>query len=152
PGKRRWRGEVALADADARRHELAAARLHLAAIASQLYDDLYVAERALELNREYRAELRAHRYTLSAHLVAGHAWQDDALKVDIDLVGADQARVELEAERDLAIARINELLRRRPDLPLPPTPATLPLPAAPAEETAALQVRALRARPSLSAA
>jgi outer membrane protein TolC len=152
PGKRRLRGEVALAEADARRYDLDAVRLRLATMASRLYYDLYVAERALEVNAEYQAELSTHRDTLSAHLAAGHAWQDDALKVDIELVEAMQAKVELEAERDLIIARMNELLHRRPELPLPPTPETLALAASPQGESAALQELALRDRPALSAA
>jgi hypothetical protein len=50
PGKRRLAGEAALAAAAAAAAEIGVIRLELAELASALYDDYYVATRALEIN------------------------------------------------------------------------------------------------------
>ena len=54
PGKLRLRGEIALAEAEAAAHDFAAVRLRLATMASLLFDDYYLAARALEVNHHHR--------------------------------------------------------------------------------------------------
>jgi outer membrane protein TolC len=152
PGKRRLRGQVALAEAQAAREDYEAVRLRIALMAAQLYYELYVTERAIAIYGELEAELRSHSQTLNAHLAAGHAWQDDALKVDVDLGEVEQVQIELAAERDLIEAQLNELLHRRPDLPLPAAPEALAAPAAVAQSSEQLQAVALERRPELRAA
>jgi len=56
----------------------------------------------------------------------------------------------LERMRQVAIARINTLLRRWPDAPLPPPPSELQAPAAPEDKNLAWQM-ALQQRPDLAA-
>ncbi len=47
PGKRRLRREIAEAEAEAVAHDVDTVRLHLATVASLLFDDYYVVERAI---------------------------------------------------------------------------------------------------------
>lgn len=152
PGKRRLRGQVALAEAEAARQDYEAIKLRIALIATHLYYELYATERAIAINIEYEKELEEHRETLSAHLAAGHAWQDDALKVDVELGEVVQAGVDLDADRDIVVAQINELLHRSPELPLPRLPQTLEVPDAGERSTDELQSIAVKNRPELRAA
>lgn len=152
PGKRRLRGHVVLAEAEAAREDYEAVRLRVAQMAALLYYELYATDRALAINAEYRTELEQHRTTLTAHLAAGHAWQDDAHKIDVDLGEVRKARVDLEAERDVIVAQLNELLHRSPELPLPPPPSSLPMPEAPGASAEELRARAVRQRPEMRAA
>jgi len=152
PGKRRLRGQVALAEADAARHDAAAVKLRIAQMAAHLYYELYATTRAIEITSEFERELEAHREMLTAHLAAGHAWQDDALKVEVDLGETTQRRIDLEAQRDIASAQLNELLHRDPALPFPLLPESLPTPP-PIEETVAqLTELAASSRPEVRAA
>ena len=152
PGKRRLRGQVALAEAEAAQQDYQAVRLRVALMAAHLYYELYATERAVAINAEFESELEQHRDTLTAHLAAGHAWQDDALKVDVDLGEVAQARIDLEADRDVLVAQVNELLHRSPELPLPPLPASLALPLTVEESSADLQAIALQMRPEMGSA
>ena len=152
PGKRRLRGEVALAEAEAARQDYEAVRLRLAAMAASFYYDLWAVERAVAIYREFERELEAHRKTLVAHLAAGHAWQEEALKVEVDLGETVQARIDLEGEREIIAAQLNELLHRRPDLPLPPLPESLEPPGDLDRSAGQLQDLALELRPELDAA
>ncbi|HUH00779.1 MAG TPA: TolC family protein, partial [Kofleriaceae bacterium] len=85
PGKRRLRGEVALAEADAARHDYLAVRQRLALMAAQLYYDYFLLERALEINADHAALLEDYLDVVTRYLETGRAWQDDALKLDVDL-------------------------------------------------------------------
>ncbi len=152
PGKRRLRGEVALAEADAARYEVDRVRLRVALMAVQLYYDLYATTRSIEITTEFEAELEAHRKALTAHLAAGHAWQDDALKVEVDLGETSQRRLDLEGQRDILRAQLNQLLHRQPETPLPPMPRTLIAPEAVSSSSLELQEIALKARPELGSA
>jgi outer membrane protein TolC len=57
PGKLGLRGEMALAEADAAGESVAAQRLRLAAVASNAFDEYWLAARALETNAEHQALL-----------------------------------------------------------------------------------------------
>ena len=59
---------------------------------------------------------------------------------------------ELNMHREVIAAQLNELVHRRPELPLPAPPSTLAAPAPATESSAQLQAIALRERPELRAA
>jgi outer membrane protein TolC len=76
--------------------------------------------------------------------------QQDLLQADVELADLDRRRLELQRMQRVATARINTLLRRWPDAPLPPPPARLDASAPPADVSLLWQT-ALRQRPDLAA-
>lgn len=151
PGKRRLRGEVALAEAEASQEDVRTVRQRLALMATQLYYDYFLVERALAINVEHIALLEQYGETITRYLETGRAWQDDALKVEVDLAELAKERVALESQRDVIVAQLNALLHRRPSAALPAPPAELELPPAIAADQAELAELALRRRPELRA-
>jgi outer membrane protein TolC len=150
PGKRRLRGESALALAEAAEGDLAALRLELALEASRLLDDYGIAARALEINAQHQALLDELRAVALARYEAGQASQQDPLQAETELAELLHAEVEIRAALRGAQQRLNALLHRDPDAGLPPpAPLELPAPLADAEEQLAA---ALRERPELRAA
>jgi len=132
PGTRRLRGEVALADADAAREAFEAARLRLATAASLLFDDLYVAARALEVNEHHHGLLEELQAVARSRYEAGEVSAGAALQAEVELGQLARERATLEAEARVAGHALNALLHRAPDAPLPPPPARLgPAPLAP---------------------
>jgi outer membrane protein TolC len=151
PGKRRLRGDVVLAEADAAREDYLAARQRLALMAAQLYWDYYLAERALEINAEHTALLTEYGQTVENFLVTGKAGQDDAFEVDIDLAQLQRQRTALESDRDVTVAQLDALLHRHQRAPLPAPAAEVALPVALSASREALHERALAQRPELRA-
>ncbi len=151
PGKRRLAGEVALAEAEAAKGALEAVRLDLALMASNLYDDLYVVARAIEINEQHQGLLRQFKKAAEAQYVAGRASQQDPLQAEVELAHLEHDRILLDAERDVVIAQLNGLLRREPGAPLPPPPAEEPAREAHEVDGRALADEALAARPELRA-
>jgi outer membrane protein TolC len=152
PGKRRLAGEAALAMAEAEAAEIDVVRLELAQMASELFDDYYVAARALEINAHHRVLYEQMKKSAEAQYVAGRAAQQDPIQAEVQLARLERERITLEAERDQIIARFNGLLHRAAWMALPPPPADIELAEAPTGTSAELQELALRRRPQREAA
>ena len=152
PGKRRLRGEVALAEAEASSQEFEEERLRLAATASLLFDEYYLAARSLERNASHLALLEELSQVALARYESGTASQQDALLAEAELADLLHGAVLLETAQRRAAARINTLLHRLPELPLPPPPAALAVPTELDVDVATLTERALVERPELRAA
>jgi outer membrane protein TolC len=152
PGKLRLRGEIALAEAEAAAQDFAAARLRLAAMASLLFDDYYLADRALEVNHHHRKLMGELRSVASARYEAGEISAQGALRAEFELVELERAGLGLETARDLARAQLNGLLHRDPGLPLPPAPASLEVADSAPPELDRELAAALAGRPELRAA
>ncbi len=148
-GRRDLAGDAALAEADAMREDVAAVRLRLAALASSLYDDYYVAARSLDVDAHHRALLAQMRASAEAQYTAGRASAQDPLQVELELAMAERERLMHETEQRVVVARINGLLHRDLDAALPPAPAQLPVLPASQEDLAARTAAALRERPEL---
>ena len=151
PGKLSLRGEVALAEAEAAEHDVAAVRLRLATMASLLFDELWVADRALAINAEHLELLDEFLHIATARYEVGEASQQDPLQAEVELAHGLHRDVVLTTVRRVAREQLNVLLHRRPDLPLPPPPGAFELPAPEQAEREALVAEALRARPELRA-
>jgi len=151
PGKRGLRGEVALAEAEAASHEYEEERLRLAATASLLFDEYYLAARGAELNARHRELVEELSAAALGRYEAGSAMQQDALLAESELADLLHGDVLLETSQRRAAERINTLLHRAPELPLPPPPATLEVPAQSELDASALTERALVQRPELRA-
>lgn len=124
PGKLRLRGEAALAEAEAAGGDLESLRLELALAASKLYADHHLAARALAINREHVAVLEDLHSVALARYAAGEDSKASALSAELALARALYAQDALATEARLVVARLNALLHRPAELPLPPAAAS----------------------------
>lgn len=148
PGKRRARGAAAEAEAEAAFQDYRDALLELTAEASLRFDDWYLVHRAIEINAQHLRLLDDIREVAASRYAAGLAPQQDPIQAEVESAKLLQLDAELRAEARVVAARINSLLHRRPDLPLPPPPARLPEPEP--LSPGGLQEAALAARPDVA--
>ncbi|MEJ7600222.1 MAG: TolC family protein [Kofleriaceae bacterium] len=147
PGKRRLKGDVAAAEAEAMRGDVEAVRLELAQMASGLFDDYYLVTRSLVINAHHQELVARVKKAAEAQYVVGRAAQQDPLQAEVELAQLESDHVSLEAELDLVVAQLNRLLHRAPQLKLPRPPATLPSYKASTETVAQLQDLAISKLP-----
>ncbi len=119
------RKQVARATAEAANHDLDALRLHLAAIARGAFSDWVFVHRALEINAANQSVLTELRSVARVRYTTGQAPQEDVLQADVQRTLLKQQRLEWERQRTALQARMNALLDRLPQAPIPP-PADLP--------------------------
>ena len=156
PRRRELAGEAALADADAARADYGTLRLALAEAAVQAFDDDNVAARAVEVNAHHRAMLDQILASVRTQYTVGRAGQADLLEAEGEVIALERERLMLDTQQRAATARINRMLRRRPDAALPPPPDQLPA-AAPAtlvvqDPKAAAEARVRERRAELAGA
>lgn len=149
-GKREARGRMAQAEANAAFQDIQAARLQAVETARFAYFEYYLVDRQLDLNAEDRESKLEFRRTASTRYQANLVSQRDVLSADLALAEVDRRQLELVRMRRVAVARINTLLLRTPDAPLPPPPARLDLGAEPAAPEM-LRSLAIQQRPDLAA-
>ncbi len=125
PGKRDLRGRVARAEAAAARLDIADARLRLSEAATLAFLDYYLVRRELELNDDNARNMQEFRDTANAKYQTNLVTQQDVLQADVELADLKRRRFELDRMEQVAVARINTLLHRQPDVPLPDPPARL---------------------------
>lgn len=148
PGKTRLRADAARAEARAADRSVDQVRLALAEAAVRLYADWYLVARARAVNRDHRGLLAELRRAAEAQYTAGMAPQQDVLRADLTLAELAQEELELSSQAKVVALRINALLHRPLDAPLPDAPAELVVP----DAAAAPQVDgALATHPALSA-
>jgi outer membrane protein, heavy metal efflux system len=150
PGKLRLRGEVSEHQADAAHAEQLGVRDQLLAEAKEAYFEFFLAQRALEINAGAQDILEDTIANAVARYEAGTAIKQDALQAEVERERLRHRDVMLHRMERVALARLNSLLNRRPELPLPPPPEAMSLPAIPASREK-LQRLALRQRPELQA-
>ncbi len=151
PGKLALRGERALAEADAAGNAVDTERIQLAALASRLFDEYWLAERALETNAQHVTLLdQAHGVALSRYS-AGEGSQQDVLAAETEEAMLSHREIELGAERRILAERINTLLHRPPELELPTSPRELTSEPTRDLDEPGLVARALEQRPELRA-
>jgi outer membrane protein, heavy metal efflux system len=151
PGKRELRGNAAAAEANAMQGEMGDTRLRLAEITRMAYYDLYLAGRMTEVNATTQKLLTQFREIARNKYTVGQATEQDVLQTDVELANLQSRSTGLSRDVQVAKSRINTLLHRLPDSPLPPPAAKLPLRDAIPEATV-LQGLAARSRPDLYAA
>lgn len=150
PGTLRLRGEAARAEAGAAAEDLQTVRLELATAASLLYDDYYLIHRALVINAEHVRLLGDFQRIATARYAAGQAPQQDPIQAEVELAHLVHREMVLETEREVLAARINTLLHRPPQTPLPPPVERLSVPELEALDPAGLEAAAVAARPELA--
>jgi len=150
PGKLRLRGNMASAEASAMEWEVADTRLMLAEAAAMAFFDYYQADRQLAVNAANSRLMQEFRDIAKVRYEAGQVSQQDVLQADVELADLEARRAELQRERKIAAVRINTLLHREAEHPLPPPPEKVGVPAA-LPAGGALVELALDARPDLAA-
>src|SRR5262245_23865509 len=110
PGKLRLRGEIALADAEAAAGDFEDARLRLAEQASLLFDDYYLASRAIEINAAHLGLLEELRRIATARYATGVGSQQDPLAAELEHARLLHEERSLRTERQVTAARMNALL------------------------------------------
>jgi outer membrane protein TolC len=152
-GKRGFETSAAAAEADATKSDYEAMRRELALSAVVLYDQYFISARAIEINAHHVEIMRAMRDAATAQFQAGRGSAQDPLQAEAELAHMEHDTAILASQRDVTVAQMNELLHRAPELPLPPPPAELPMPAIPgAVETEHLETDAVAHRSEITAA
>jgi outer membrane protein TolC len=128
----------------------------LAAMAGGLFADYYLVTRELEVTARHHELVERLKQAATGRYAAGLAQQSEPLRAEVELGHLHHRTIELEAEREIVVARINALLHRPSASPLPPPPPDLAGPTAeepPGDALAAeaLAARALAQRPQLGA-
>jgi outer membrane protein TolC len=149
-GKRALRGCAASAEADAMKGDIGDTRLRLAEATRTAFYDYYLTWRQMEVNTSTRQILTQFREIAGNKYQVGQATQQDVLQADVELATLETRRTELARDQRLATARINTLLHRTVDCPLPPPPTKVVLrDSLPLVES--LQQAAAQSRPDLFA-
>ncbi len=120
PGKRRLRGRAANAEAGAAWHESADTRLEIIRAAQTAFYDYYLAWRLLQLNARNTQLARESHETAQFRYSTNLGLQQDVLSAELELLELQRRNLELRRMEWVAVARINTLLHRPPDFPLPP--------------------------------
>ena len=99
--------------------------------AAMAFYEVYAADRTLRIMHQSRRLLRNLVRTTETMYTVGAARQADVLRAQVELARMTEDVVRMDAMRDVAIARLNALLDRAMDHPVPPAaeprwPADLP--------------------------
>jgi outer membrane protein, heavy metal efflux system len=150
-GKRSLRGSAASADADVMRGDIGDVRLRLTETTRTVFYDYYLVRRRMETLAATRRLLTQFREIAWNKYQVNQTTQQDSLQADVELASLESRASELSRDEKIAVARINTLLHREPNHPLPAPPSQLPVAGAllPAEQ---LQETAIQSRPDLYAA
>jgi outer membrane protein, heavy metal efflux system len=124
-GKRTARGAAAQADASAMFHDVRDARLQLAQTTRMAFFEYYLVVRELEINHDNLQLTREFRDTAQSKYENNQVTQQDVLQADVEFATTRRRLLELSRMKRIAIARLNTLLRRNPDRPIPSPPSVL---------------------------
>ncbi len=149
-GKRGAKAAMDRAMADSMKGDYEGARLGMALTASTLYDELYSAERMLELNRHHIMYLGQMKESAEARYVASAASLQDPIEAEVAIARMEKDQASIEALIVVLRARINSLLHRPPAAALPPMPDSLGVLPPETLDAETLQQVALDSRPELA--
>ncbi|MBI3863187.1 MAG: TolC family protein [Planctomycetia bacterium] len=148
--KRELRGQAAQWNAVAASYDHADLQLRLAEAAQLAFFDYYLVFRQRELNDANLQAVGAFHDTAKSKFESNQVTQQDVLQAEVELARIEQRRVELDQSHEVAVARINLLLHREPQHPLPPPPRQLGAPAG-RPDVGELRRAAIEQRPDLAA-
>ena len=149
-GKRELRGEMARWDAAASSWDANEVQLRLETAARIAFFDYYLVHQELSLNQKNLEVTQDFRSTAKTKYEANQVSEQDLSLADLELAKLEQEQLELTRMQQTAIARINTLVHRRPDYPLPPPPGRLEI-TDKLPEVDSLREIALQERPELAA-
>lgn len=129
-GKRALRRELAKTEVSVAETDQTAVQRKLIADAKAAYYDYFYYAKALEITALNKARLQQFAETAEARYSVGKAMQQDVLRAQVELSMLLQRSVGLAQQRETAAARLNTLMGRPVDSPLPPAaeirPSELP--------------------------
>ncbi|MBA3722044.1 MAG: TolC family protein [Parachlamydiaceae bacterium] len=125
PGKLRLKGQIALAEAGSAEEDYEWAKIQLATTASTLFDNYYVVDRAIEINKKYIELLKEFKESAEAQYASSQVTAQVPLQAEVELARLEYEQITLKTDREVIIAKINALLHRDPSSPLPPPPKVL---------------------------
>ena len=134
-GERGFEGKAARAEARATGESLRETRLDLIRESRRLYYEYYLAERGLEVNADVKKLLDQFRMAALQKYATGVVGREHALQAEMELAMLDHQEVVLRRELRIVRSRLNALLHRFPQDPLPAPLEVLP-PAREGEEPA----------------
>ncbi|MBZ5569114.1 MAG: TolC family protein [Acidobacteriia bacterium] len=120
PGKRSLRGQMATKEADATQWDLEAVRRRVTADVKAAYYDYWYFDKAIRTAQQNRELLVKLSQIAEARYRVGKAIQTDVLRSQVEISMLLQKLTTLEQQRATAQARLNALMAREPDAPLPP--------------------------------
>ena len=120
PGKLKLRGEIASKEADAAYWDYEAVRRRLTAAVKSAYYDYFFYDKAIEITQKDKDLLQKLAAIAEARYRVSKGIQQDVLKSQTEISLLLQRLVVLEQQRKTAQVRINTLLARDPETPLPP--------------------------------
>jgi outer membrane protein, heavy metal efflux system len=148
PGTLSTRGEAALREAEAAGEDTAAVRLRIIEITREAFFDYYYVRRAIAINHVNQGLLLQLKKIADTRYAAGLVSKQDTLQAEIARQQLVHRGIVLDRMRQVTAARINTLLDRPPQAPLPPAPAKIPAPV-PMPPIERLQAAAMQRRPEL---
>jgi outer membrane protein TolC len=150
PGKLSTRGRIALAEAGSSEEDYEWVKIQLATAASNLFDDYYLIERAIEINQIHIDLLKDIKESANSQYASGIVNAQVPLQADVELAKLEYEQLSLATDREVIIAKINTLLHRDPSFPLPASPKNFTSIGV-SETVGQLQDEALQNRPDLRA-
>ena len=118
PGKRRLRRDIAEADAQVLAGDLERVRRTVAASVARAYWRLVLARELRGLADEKRTLWRRVEETARARYAGGPGTQLDVVQAQAEAARVEEERVAEDTEARIAVAEINRLLARAPDIPV----------------------------------
>ena len=120
PGKRSLRGQIAGKEVDASQWDLEAVRRRVVEEVKAAYYDYWYYDKAIRTTEQNRDLLTKLSQIAEARYRVGKGMQADVLRSQVEISMLLQKLTTLEQQRATAQARLNTLLARDPDAPLPP--------------------------------
>jgi len=120
PGKRSLRGQIASKEADAGQWDLEAVRRRVAADVKAAYYDYWYYDKAIRTTQQNRDLLTKLSQIAEARYRVGKGMQTDVLRSQVETSMLLQKLTTLELQRATAQARLNTLMARDSNAPLPP--------------------------------
>lgn len=120
PGKLRLRGQIASKEADAASFDYEAIRRRVTADVKTAYYEYWLYDKALQTTLKDKDLLRKLSQIAEARYRVGKGIQQDVLRSQVEISLLLQRLTVLQQQRTTAQARLNTLLARSPEAPLPP--------------------------------
>ena len=119
PGKLKLRGEIADREAEAAQWDYEAARRKLVADVKSAYYDYFAASKAVEITQKNKDLLQKLSSIAEARYRVGKGVQQDVLRSQVEISLLQQRQTVFEQQQRTAQVRLNTLLFRDPEAPLP---------------------------------
>lgn len=124
PGKLKLRGELAGREAEIAQWEVETVRRRVTAEVKAAWFNYFYFHQGLAITRQHKTLLEKLAAMAEARYRVGKGLQQDLLKAQVELSKIHRQLTRLEQQQGTALVRLNTLLNRNPETPLPP-PAKL---------------------------